>query len=292
MWISYWRLWEGSRGPQVLGLQECLKALGFSTPKNGVFERRTRQAVCAWQTSRGLAETGIVEPKNFEELLRSRNRNFKLGSAQLLKDGSFPQSYLQVSLDNYRLFLYNHGCLLKSYAISKGKPSTPTPEGNFRILQLWRASNSSLGSRYLSFSPYRHSIHALPPDQEPGKASTIGCLQLPEDDLVELCQYLQVGTPLIISQRHLPPPQESQWTFYYPQRGETPEEICLRYGMGLSQLLACNGLRRKEDIVPGIKLQIPSRGLFASGSADYSHAVEDGLPLYADTGSILKDDLL
>lgn len=293
MWIKNWRLCEGSRGPQVFGLQERLWELGLETPKDGQFGPKTREAVCAWQAQRGMSVTGVVEPMTFEKLWQSRSHNFHIGSAQPLLAGDFSQSYLQVSLKSYRLFLYNHRRLVKTYPISIGKPSTPTPEGKFRILELWETSGSSLGTRYLSYSPYRHSIHSLPPGQLPGQANTLGCLQLEEADLQELCQYLQVGTPLVISQKeHLPPPEEeSQWTFYYPQKGESIEEICLHFGVGLSQLLAYNGFQRKEEILACTKLLIPPWGLLSSGGADNSNAAEDGLSLPSDAVPISGDDL-
>ncbi len=265
MWIAHWRLEEGSRGPQVAGLQERLGALGFATPKNGEFGPNTAEAVRGWQKQRGLLATGIVEPEDFRTLWQSTGQDFQLGTAQPLVEGSFTESYLVVSLQKYRLFLYNHQQLVKSYLVSIGKSATPTPQGNFRFLELWHTTGSSLGSRYLSFSPYRHSIHGLPPGERAGEATTLGCLQLQKEDLEEICTYIQVGTPLVIGQEHLPPPQECQWLFYYPQKGEGIEEICLRYGVGLSQLLSANGLSRKEELVAGRKLRIPSGKLFQPG---------------------------
>lgn len=52
---------QGSRGIYVLALQDALNTLGFETGGlDGIFGTRTRNAVIAFQRSKGIAEDGIV----------------------------------------------------------------------------------------------------------------------------------------------------------------------------------------------------------------------------------------
>jgi len=50
----------GATGEAVTVLQRELAAAGFNAPATGLFDRRTKLAVTAYQTSRGLATDGIV----------------------------------------------------------------------------------------------------------------------------------------------------------------------------------------------------------------------------------------
>jgi hypothetical protein len=52
----------GSSGPAVAQCQELLTAAGFTVTSDGVFGPRTRAAVVAFQSSRGLDPDGIVGP--------------------------------------------------------------------------------------------------------------------------------------------------------------------------------------------------------------------------------------
>jgi peptidoglycan hydrolase-like protein with peptidoglycan-binding domain len=60
---------EGSSGPEVKKLQARLKELGFD-PKaaDGKFGRSTREAVIAFQKSKGLPADGIVGPQTLAAL--------------------------------------------------------------------------------------------------------------------------------------------------------------------------------------------------------------------------------
>ncbi|HOB21529.1 MAG TPA: L,D-transpeptidase family protein [Bacillota bacterium] len=258
MWKRNWWLSEGSRGPLVFGVQERLQELGYEVPKDGEYAFETKEAVCRWQREAGLPATGVLSPANIEQLWQEAGKRLHIGSAQALPDSDFAGISLWVSLKRQRLYVYSQGKQVKTYPVSCGRAATPTPQGVFRILEMWE-TDSSLGSRWLSFTPYRHSIHSLPAGQLPGKASTLGCLQMVEADLEELCSYLQVGTPLVVSCREqLPQKTESQWLYYYPQKGEGIEDICHRYHVGISQLLVANNVQRKEELAACPHLLIPT----------------------------------
>lgn len=51
---------RGATGNAVTIIQKELAASGFSVPVTGIYDQRTKNAVLAYQTSRGLAKDGIV----------------------------------------------------------------------------------------------------------------------------------------------------------------------------------------------------------------------------------------
>ncbi|MGB9780748.1 LysM peptidoglycan-binding domain-containing protein [Caldanaerobacter sp.] len=68
--LEYPTLKLGDRGPFVVNLQARLKSLGFDPgPIDGIFGPRTEAAVKAYQQSRGLPSTGIVDEMTWNALL-------------------------------------------------------------------------------------------------------------------------------------------------------------------------------------------------------------------------------
>ena len=63
----------GARGPEVTQLQLLLRSAGFYTAAIGeLFGPATKQAVVAFQTSRGLTVDGIVGPQTWAALQQSQ----------------------------------------------------------------------------------------------------------------------------------------------------------------------------------------------------------------------------
>ena len=62
----------GATGALVSSLQQELAAAGFNAPRTGIFDRRTKQAVSAYQTSRGLGVDGVVGTQTWSALITNR----------------------------------------------------------------------------------------------------------------------------------------------------------------------------------------------------------------------------
>ena len=76
--LAFTNLQKNSRGPEVLQVQKCLKALGYSIPElDGVFGNSTYRAVMAFQRSNKIKITGVVDKKTYNALQVAR-RNFEL----------------------------------------------------------------------------------------------------------------------------------------------------------------------------------------------------------------------
>lgn len=67
----------GTRGSDVTRLQRKLKAAGFNPGGvDGIFGRRTRAAVLAFQRARGLGVDGVVGPNTSQRLFGSRDSKY------------------------------------------------------------------------------------------------------------------------------------------------------------------------------------------------------------------------
>lgn len=74
---GYPLLRQGSRGDLVVLVQELLRAHGAETGVDGVFGRRTRDAVSAFQTTRGIVATGQVADVTWPALLEKEPESTK-----------------------------------------------------------------------------------------------------------------------------------------------------------------------------------------------------------------------
>ena len=76
--LAFTNLQKNSRGPEVMQVQKCLKALGYSIPElDGIFGNSTYRAVMAFQRSNKIKITGVVDKKTYNALQVAR-RNFEL----------------------------------------------------------------------------------------------------------------------------------------------------------------------------------------------------------------------
>ena len=63
---------RGSRGDQVVWVQQHLVGAGMKVPISGIFGKKTRQGVIAFQKSRGIEADGVVGRSTWKQLLKVR----------------------------------------------------------------------------------------------------------------------------------------------------------------------------------------------------------------------------
>ncbi len=63
---------RGSRGDQVVWVQQHLNGAGIDTPVSGIFGKKTRRAVIEFQKSRGLKDDGVIGGSTWRQLLKVR----------------------------------------------------------------------------------------------------------------------------------------------------------------------------------------------------------------------------
>lgn len=110
------------------------------------------------------------------------------------------------------LFLKSDGEVIKTYTVSTGKDASPTPEGNFKILNklsnpTWfktgaiippDSPDNILGSRWMAFNRKGHGIHGTTDPDNLGKKITMGCVRMSNEEVEELFDIVAVGTEITI----------------------------------------------------------------------------------------------
>jgi lipoprotein-anchoring transpeptidase ErfK/SrfK len=126
-----------------------------------------------------------------------------------------------VSIPDRKLALLDGDRIVKTYDVAVGKPSTPTPEGEFSIINhvpnptyyhsgvvIAPGKNNPLGTRWMGLSVKGYGIHGTNVPSSIGKAASHGCIRMRQQDLEELFDLVNVGvtvelrgeTPALLAQ--------------------------------------------------------------------------------------------
>lgn len=86
----------------------------------------------------------------------------------------------------------------RSYPIAIGKPSTPTPVGNYVVATKIPNPGGVLGTRWLGLNYDAYGIHGTNRPWLIGRMVSNGCVRLHNAHVEELFSLVQIGTPVII----------------------------------------------------------------------------------------------
>jgi lipoprotein-anchoring transpeptidase ErfK/SrfK len=120
-----------------------------------------------------------------------------------------------VSIPDRKLVLMENGAAKRVYPVAVGKPSTPSPAGQFTIVR--RVSDPTyshhgnvvapgprnpVGSRWMGLSAKGYGIHGTNEPNSIGKAASHGCIRMAKADLEELYALVAMGEAVEIYADH------------------------------------------------------------------------------------------
>jgi len=114
--------------------------------------------------------------------------------------------WVLVSIPDRKLALIENGKVVRIYRVAVGKISTPSPAGEFKIVnrvthptyyhkgQVIAASKGNpVGTRWMGLSAKGYGIHGTNQPNSIGKAASTGCIRVGKKDLEELFALVDVG---------------------------------------------------------------------------------------------------
>ncbi len=122
-----------------------------------------------------------------------------------------PRREVLVSLPDRKLAVLEDGRVLKIFPVAVGAADSPSPTGEFRIIN--RITNPTyyhpgtvipagpanpLGSRWMGLNRKGYGIHGTNVPRSIGKASSHGCIRMARRDLEQLFGMVRVGDTVII----------------------------------------------------------------------------------------------
>jgi lipoprotein-anchoring transpeptidase ErfK/SrfK len=111
-----------------------------------------------------------------------------------------------VSIPDRKLALIADGRIVKVYPIAVGASSSPSPTGQFQIVnrltdptyyspgvEIPAGKNNPLGTRWMGLSQKRFGIHGTNEPKSIGRSASHGCIRMRNADAEELFELVRVG---------------------------------------------------------------------------------------------------
>lgn len=111
-----------------------------------------------------------------------------------------------VSLQDRKLAVIENGEVKKVYSVAVGKDSTPSPTGEFKIVNrltnptyyhkgvvIPQGPSNPIGNRWIGLSQKGYGIHGTNEPHSVGKAASHGCIRMGKKDLEELFEMVRAG---------------------------------------------------------------------------------------------------
>jgi L,D-transpeptidase ErfK/SrfK len=124
-------------------------------------------------------------------------------------DAFAEQRRIVVSIPDRKLVLLEGRRILRVYDVAVGTSTTPSPAGEFQIVNripnpTWYApgrivgpsKENPLGTRWIGLSAKGYGIHGTNVPSSIGKAASHGCIRMRKHDLEELFERIDVGVPV------------------------------------------------------------------------------------------------
>lgn len=185
------------RGADVNELQFILRNLGYNPGYlDGVFGPLTKNAVMTFQKNNSINITGMVDATTVIELKR------KYGGAP--PKPSMPlngyKTYIKIETSILKLYFYKDDKLVRIYPVAVGKPNTPTPPGDWKIISKQLNPGGALGIRWLGLNvPWAtYGIHGTNNPSSIGTRASMGCIRMYNSDIEELYEQVYIGVPVFI----------------------------------------------------------------------------------------------
>ncbi|HLK07594.1 MAG TPA: L,D-transpeptidase [Candidatus Angelobacter sp.] len=122
-----------------------------------------------------------------------------------------PKRQIIISIADRQLAVIDHGQVLKTYPIAVGARGTPSPDGDFVIInhakdpvyrhgdkEIAPGKDNPLGTRWMGLSLKGYGIHGTNVQGSVGKAISHGCFRMRKQDVEELYTLVQVGDTVMV----------------------------------------------------------------------------------------------
>jgi lipoprotein-anchoring transpeptidase ErfK/SrfK len=190
-----------------------------------------------WQTSKGFFRSGFIATLC---VLATRA---SLGAAGAVKAPSSEPGVSQtrsnsgmvivVSIPDKRLALLKDGHVVKEYTVAVGRALTPSPSGQFTIVNrvvnpayygkgfiIPPGPRNPVGDRWMGLSDKGFGIHGTNAPSSIGKAASHGCIRMRKHDVEQLFEMVRIGDRVEIHAQRDP---ETALIFAEPKAALHPE---------------------------------------------------------------------
>lgn len=183
------------QGDAVWLVQARLRELGYEIEPNGVFDKTTNDIVCMFQVANNLNGDGKVTREVWEKLMDEETDKLCLTQAEEKNKIS-----IEIDIIKHRLIVYSNGQEIKRFAVGTGKSGTPSPLGEWKIIQKSDTIGGPFGTRWMRLNvPWGvYGVHGTNQPNSIGWNSSHGCIRMRNKDVEALYPLIPTGTTVKI----------------------------------------------------------------------------------------------
>jgi lipoprotein-anchoring transpeptidase ErfK/SrfK len=109
-----------------------------------------------------------------------------------------PRANMLLVKSQRQLTLFDGNSPVRQYPVAIGKPSTPTPIGNYAIAVKIVNPGGVLGTRWMGLNYDAYGVHGTNSPWLIGKMVSNGCIRMHNAHAEELFSLINIGTPIYI----------------------------------------------------------------------------------------------
>lgn len=180
------------QGEDVWELQNRLQQLGlFKGACDGIYGKDTAAAVRAFQKSRKQPVTGRVVQATWQALGEGCEHPVSNPT-----DNPPENVTILVDLDKLTLTVMDGNRPFKQFPVAAGKPATPSPIGEWKIVNKDYDWGGAFGARWMGLNvPWgNYGIHGTNRPWSIGNPVSAGCIRMFNEDVVQVFEWATVGT--------------------------------------------------------------------------------------------------
>ncbi len=194
-----WATDPPQEGTDVEELQERLKELGYYKGEiSGVYDYITQKSVIDFNIDHGISSNSKVTSETWEAL----GQNIEAPAIKEKTNKRASKNNMKIIIDKNtnQLTVYVDDEIFKQYPVAIGKNKTPTPVGEFKVVNKSVRSGGALGTRWMGLNvPWgTYGIHGTNKPWSIGRRASAGCIRMFNEHVQELFPMVEVGTPVII----------------------------------------------------------------------------------------------
>lgn len=192
----------------ITAIQNALIDLGYITDAaDGILDVKTKTAIKNFQSDSGHNPTGIADSNLWLLLCNALEKKTNVTTKHLTY-GNYSETIsstvnsnkiVLIDISDLILTLFENGKKIKSYNICVGSPSTPTPLGDYKIVEkkIW---DGGFGSRWMGLNVAwgSYGIHGTNKPWSIGQRLSGGCIRMLNQDIIDLYSMVDVGTSVKI----------------------------------------------------------------------------------------------
>lgn len=192
-------LLEGVKHPVVTEIQQALAAIGlYHSSISGVLDAQTSDAIASFQESQQLNVTGTMNPITYSRLQKAATEEIAPVKKEMRASMFLQRANILIAKSNRQLTLFSGNTPYRQFPVAIGKPSTPTPVGNFAIATKVLYPGGVLGACWMGLSLDSYGIHGTNAPWLIGQMVSHGCIRMHNENAQEVFNLIGIGTPVYI----------------------------------------------------------------------------------------------